>query len=77
MTEAWRQMTGQPVVWLSTKGKMTTEEIWTNLSEWDRKNYVISTACFSGANGLVSGHAYSIIGVKTITLADGTTQRLV
>lgn len=77
MTEAWRQMTGQPTVALRTKGKLTNDQIWDLLSEWDRKRYVISTACFSGANGLVAGHAYTIIGVKTITLADGTKQRLI
>jgi len=56
---------------------MDTEQVWAYLTEWDKKNYVISTACFSGANGLVAGHAYTIIGVKTITLDNGGTQRLV
>lgn len=77
MTEAWRQMTNQPVVAQSTKGRLTNDQIWDLLSEWDRKNYVISTACFSGANGLVAGHAYTIIGVVRIRKTDGTVQRLV
>jgi len=78
MVEAWRQMTNQPVINMRTgTSVLPNDKVWELLSEWDAKKYVISTACFSGANGLVSGHAYSIIGVKTITLADGTTQRLV
>jgi len=83
MNEAWRQMTNQPVGTVATKNYrtkenlITTEQAWTYLSEWDKKNYVISTACFSGANGLVSGHAYTIIGVKTLNLGNGKTQRLV
>jgi len=56
---------------------MDADKVWSLLSEWDAKKYVISTACFSGANGLVAGHAYTIIGVKEITLADGTKQKLV
>jgi len=71
MVEAWRQMTNQPVMWERTNN-LSNDQIWDKLSEWDKKNYVISTACFSKANGLVSGHAYTIIGVVTVTKADGT-----
>ena len=72
MTEAWRQLTNQPVHSVGTKG-LTTEQVWNYLSDWDAKNYIISAACFTGGNGLVQGHAYTIIGVKNITLANGTT----
>jgi len=78
MTEAWRQMTNQPVINMRTgTNVLPNDKVWELLSEWDRKNYVISTACFSGANGLVAGHAYTIIGVTTINLVDGTKQRLI
>ena len=70
-------MTGQPVFSLSTKS-MSTDSIWSLLGSLDKKKYVISTACFSGANGLVAGHAYTIIGVTTVTLPNnGGYQRLV
>jgi len=37
----------------------------------------MTTACFNKVNGLIASHAYTVIGVNTVTDAEGQKHRLV
>ena len=69
--------TGAPTVMLTTKS-FTLPDLWTSLSDSDKQNYVMTGACMSGYQGLIGGHAYTVIGVKTLLDASGSeAQKLV
>lgn len=46
---------------------MTESEILDLVTWADNKNYVINGAVFTSVDGLVSGHAYTIIGISEDT----------
>lgn len=46
---------------------MTEDEIFSIVQAADEKNYVMSAGCHYSQYGLVSGHAYGLIGVNTST----------
>ena len=43
-----------------------SNEFWNQLSDFDKKKYIMVSASTSNSNGLQSSHAYSLIGVHTI-----------
>ena len=65
MAEALQVFTGAPTVMLTGKS-FSLADMWTALSDSDQQNYVMTGACMSGYQGLIGGHAYSVIGVKKI-----------
>lgn len=60
---------------------MPGDQFWELLQEWDAINFVMGAACSGGVedalgNGLVTGHAYSLITAKTVQ-ADGQSHRMI
>jgi hypothetical protein len=66
--EAFSDMTGMPakqwIVQDDNNGWMSEDEILELVTWADEKHYVINGAVFTSVDGLVSGHAYSIIGLS-------------
>lgn len=61
--------------------QVDSDAFWPLLEEWDQLNYVMGASCDGGVedaldNGLVTGHAYSLIHAKEVG-ADGSTHRMV
>lgn len=73
--EAFSDMTGMPakqwVVQDDNNGWMSESEILELITWADEKHYVINGAVFTSVDGLVSGHAYSIIGLSDMTDSAG------
>ena len=68
--EAVRTLTGMPTIPhfpMYYRQKYDDNTLWSILSEGDKKNYVMSGGIFKNKFGLVSGHAYTIIGVNEVT----------
>lgn len=42
---------------------LTEEQIWAQLSDWENKNYIMTTAVGASTLGLVGNHAYTVLGV--------------
>ena len=59
-------MSGMPVNSYQSSS-FTDEEIFALISSADEKNYVMSAACHYSQYGLISGHAYGLIGVNLDT----------
>jgi len=76
MSEALHNLTNMPAGQVRTAG-MSADAIWAFLSHADKEKWVITTACFKKRNGLVAGHAYTVIGVATVEDANGKKHRLV
>ena len=64
-------MTGSP--WYTyNHGYMTNDDLWERLSMHDQNNDIMTAGSRSGSDthaddaGIVLGHAYTVIGVKTI-----------
>lgn len=56
-----RALTGQPIV-LHQTSNMVEDEIWQKLSGSSNKKYVMTASCLKDFEGLIGGHAYTIIG---------------
>merc|ERR1719333_1218201 len=62
-------------------GTVDGETFFAQLREWDDANFVMGASCNGGCedaldNGLVTGHAYSLIHVKEVE-ADGAVHRMI
>lgn len=64
--EALRAMAGMPVNNFKSTD-MTAEEIYGKVKVADSKGYVMTAGCHNSIDGLVSGHAYSLLGVNDET----------
>lgn len=64
--ESLRAMTGMPVKNYKSSS-MTESEIYALVSESDKAGYVMTAGCYSSMDGLVSGHAYTMLGVNDAT----------
>ena len=49
------------------KIKTASNQLWNQLSDFDKKKYIMCTGCKSDSNGLQSSHAYSLIGVHEMS----------
>jgi hypothetical protein len=63
---ALRGMTGMPVRKHKTE-LLRYDEIWDLISTGDKKDYVMTASCDESVDGLVAGHAYSVLGVNDQT----------
>jgi hypothetical protein len=70
MSDAFDMLTGQPVESFGNS-KLSIDDIWTRIHEWEQKQVIMSTGCFKTKDsngkdeekhGLVTGHAYTTIG---------------
>jgi hypothetical protein len=64
--EALRAMTGMPVDNFSSSD-LSQNEIWDIISAGDRAHYIMTAGCYNSEYGLVSGHAYTVLGVNEDT----------
>lgn len=67
MDESLYALTGMPNTSVSHSSK-TVDQLWSMLSSWDKKNYIMTSAVFcdgTDKKGLVCGHAYTTLGVAT------------
>lgn len=46
--------------------KYSPEQLYKLISDFDEKKYPMSAACHHKGNGLVTGHAYTLIGAQTV-----------
>ena len=60
--EAMRALTGQPVVFYETPAQ-SEKQIWEQLASADGKKFVMTASCLRDYQGLVGGHAYTILGI--------------
>lgn len=65
MNEALYVFTGAPSVLLKPSS-FTEDQMWDLISDSDKNKYIMSAACMSGRQGIVGGHAYSLLGVKDL-----------
>lgn len=63
--ETFYLLTGMPAISHQTE-KMTEAATWAQISDADAKNYPLSASCMNGFDGLVGGHAYTMLGVTTV-----------
>lgn len=62
-SESLYALTGMPT-YTQKLSKATSDEIWARVNEYDSKGYIMTTSTASGKSldGLIDGHAYSLIG---------------
>ena len=74
-SEALRTMTAKPTLSLSHKG-VSSAELWKRHSLWAKKDFPQVVSCCNnvpgGLDGLTSGHAYSLLDVRTLNWSDGS-----
>lgn len=63
--EAMRALTGQPIVLHQTQN-MAEGDIWGKISEASGKKFIMTASCLKDFEGLIGGHAYSIMGIKEL-----------
>lgn len=63
--EAMRALTGQPIVLHQTQN-MAEGDIWAKISEASGKKFIMTASCLKDFEGLIGGHAYSIMGIKEL-----------
>jgi len=66
MVESLYQLTGMATKWFVSRN-YSTSDLWTMLKDWDAKNYIQTAAVMCDSTdrqGVVCGHAYSLIGVR-------------
>lgn len=68
--EAMRALTGQPVVVFATK-KQSEKEIWETIADSDEHRYILTASCLRDYQGLIGGHAYTILGILELRKDDG------
>lgn len=63
MREAFWIFTGMPTTVFRHNKDTPTEDIWSNLKDWENRNYIVASAITDGSQyGLISGHAYTLLG---------------
>lgn len=74
-SEALRTLTGAPTTLFSHDG-VDARDLWKMHKLWADKNYPQVASCCNnvagGIDGLTSGHAYSLLDVRTLTNPDGS-----
>lgn len=67
--EGLRTLTGMPTVYISHAKGGDVEGSWTLISQLAAKNFPMTTPCChnGGVDGLVSGHAYTLLDVKKLS----------
>lgn len=69
-------MTNAPVISFSP-GQMSADDIFDKATQFDKAGYTMATGCCARKfGGLYGGHAYTLIGTKTVKKADGKVVRL-
>lgn len=63
--EAFYLLTGMPAIAHKT-GNMSETDMWNQIGNADAKKYPLSASCNNGFDGLVPGHAYTMLGVATV-----------
>jgi hypothetical protein len=63
--EAMRALTGQPIIFYETKSQ-TEKVIWETIGDADGQKFIMTASCLKDYQGLVGGHAYTIIGVQEL-----------
>ena len=71
MAESFYVLTGVPTSMLTSKS-FTLDQMTAVMKDSYAKDFVITAACMSGAQGVVGSHAYSVLGIKTIVDANGS-----
>jgi hypothetical protein len=81
--EALRDLTGAPYEIFSKEALSNIDLIWSKLREADHKDYIVCASTKATSireevlpNGLISGHAYSIIKSKQIVTSSGKESRI-
>jgi len=59
-------MTGMPVVTYQV-GKQTAEEFYKTISDADERDWAMTAICLNEYEGLVTKHAYTLLGVVKLT----------
>jgi len=63
MREAFWIFTGMPTTRFRHDSTTTEANIWSNLMDWEKRNYIMASAITGGSqHGLVNGHAYTLLG---------------
>ena len=63
--QALREMSGMPSIGYRTNSQ-STSDIYNIVDNADRKHWVMTAACHYQYDGLVTGHAYSMLGAVTV-----------
>ena len=61
--ESFRAMTNMPVTSFSSSD-YSESDLFNKIQDADNRNYVMSAGCHYSQYGLISGHAYGLIGVS-------------
>jgi hypothetical protein len=61
--QALRELTGMPVS-LYDSSKEKEDEFFNRVKDADERKYVITAACMNQMFDLVTGHAYTLLGVQ-------------
>jgi hypothetical protein len=72
MAESFYVLTGVPTSMLTSKS-FTLDQMTAVLKDSFAKDFVVTAACMSGAQGVIGKHAYSVLGIKTIVDENGAT----
>lgn len=64
--EGFRALTGMPVKLFDTT-EMNAWDIYEKIKDADQNHYMMAAGCHNSVYGLVSSHAYSVLGVNTST----------
>jgi hypothetical protein len=83
MSEALAFLSGAPSKTYSI-GSMSMTTVWSTISDADTKKHIITAGTASDPSGhsainqygLAKNHAYTVIGVNTLTLSDGSTLQM-
>ena len=71
MAESFYVLTGVPTSMLTSKS-FTLDQMTAVMKDSFAKDFVITAACMSGAQGVIGSHAYSVLGIQTIVDASGS-----
>lgn len=69
--QAFRDLTGMPTLFYWTE-EQTDEDFYDLVALYDEKKYSMAAGCQNEGFGLITGHAYSILGA--VTLYDGGSE---
>ena len=60
-SESLRALTGAPSTVIDHK-ELSVDDLWEKIFPADKANFTMCCSCLDGTNGLVSSHAYTLVG---------------
>jgi len=75
MSEGLDALTGAPSFTFEPK-KLDDSTLWKIINDADKRHEIMATGSNSNSLGIVSSHAYTLIGIATLKKTDGTVVNL-